>query len=409
MKIRSLDQSLSVSWSEAKRSTPIISAPTIEESDTDLQVSFQNVEIREYNVTVGDNPSCTKGVPISIGWKYNEHNVALDDYETARPSEDRRTQRQMFLPSKERDSMLREAGVARSSMAKAIRETSRIKSKRAQTVNNMGTTHRLEQGLESGLRKLKRAVFRRKKDSEEWEEWKKDFQKKAREEESRFINDAVPVVYKVNHPVPNHSKRITIEEDDIGLPPNTGDAKVPVLVEVHDCANDIQTSLSADDFEDTTATTVEMSNELKEISSSSDDDKLQTAPSGDEMEDTIANKAEGSNEDTAIRLTCVVDANKSSPVTPTSSERNQESSTTDVNVFSQGGQVLPKKPTSNAKHIPVKPSKVTPIEMHGAISEKIYLESTQSTLDVMSDQSNTSLIHSTDVEKLKSKDECKTQ
>merc|ERR1711935_814738 len=122
----------------------------------------------------------------------------------------------------------------------------------------------------------------------------------------------------------------------------------------------------------------------------------------------MGKKAEGSNEETAIRLTCGVDANKSSPATPTSSERNQESSTTDVKVFSQGGQVLPKKPTSNAKHIPVT-SKVTPIVMHGAISEKIYIESTQSTLDVMSDESNTSLIHSTDVEKLKSTDECKTQ
>jgi BRCT domain type II-containing protein len=49
-------------------------------------VSFTNLSIREYNVELGDNPSCSFGVPISLGWDYEEQEAlpldALDDPET---------------------------------------------------------------------------------------------------------------------------------------------------------------------------------------------------------------------------------------------------------------------------------------------------------------------------------------
>lgn len=40
-------------------------------------VSFSNLSIREYNVEIGDNPSCSYGVPISLGWDYEEHHESL--------------------------------------------------------------------------------------------------------------------------------------------------------------------------------------------------------------------------------------------------------------------------------------------------------------------------------------------
>ena len=33
-------------------------------------VGFSVITIREYPVEVGDNPSCVRGPPLSIGWKF---------------------------------------------------------------------------------------------------------------------------------------------------------------------------------------------------------------------------------------------------------------------------------------------------------------------------------------------------
>lgn len=41
-----------------------------EQKEVDRQVVFDSIEIREYERIVGDNPSCTRGPPISIGWSY---------------------------------------------------------------------------------------------------------------------------------------------------------------------------------------------------------------------------------------------------------------------------------------------------------------------------------------------------
>ena len=48
-------------------------------------VRFDNLFIREYPVVIGDSPSTSRGVPLSIGWKYEpERAVNVDAYESTR-------------------------------------------------------------------------------------------------------------------------------------------------------------------------------------------------------------------------------------------------------------------------------------------------------------------------------------
>jgi hypothetical protein len=52
-------------------------------------VSFHSVNVREYDRTVGDNPSCRSGPPLSLDWSYSKkYEKNLEEYELER-SEDR--------------------------------------------------------------------------------------------------------------------------------------------------------------------------------------------------------------------------------------------------------------------------------------------------------------------------------
>jgi len=48
-------------------------------------VRFSVVSIREYPIIIGDSPSTSRGVPLSLGWEYEpECNLDLDAYEATR-------------------------------------------------------------------------------------------------------------------------------------------------------------------------------------------------------------------------------------------------------------------------------------------------------------------------------------
>lgn len=100
-------------------------------------VDFGTVSIRSYARTLGDNPSCSGGAPISIDWEYlPQHEVVkVDEYEKNRPSSSRRSKPLMKIPSESRIQMLREeCGVSFKSIADAIKEVQKVRSQRNQTV-----------------------------------------------------------------------------------------------------------------------------------------------------------------------------------------------------------------------------------------------------------------------------------
>lgn len=89
-------------------------------------VSFGVIHIREYERTVGDNPACSSGPPISLGWGYIPTRMyKLEEYESAKPI--KRTKRQFYLPaSKRHDILVQEWRFTLDDIRKARREATYI-------------------------------------------------------------------------------------------------------------------------------------------------------------------------------------------------------------------------------------------------------------------------------------------
>lgn len=68
--------------------------------------SFGSVSVREHEQTLGDNPSCQEGAPISLGWKVTlEKSVTLDEFERTRKHQ-RRRRSELVLGAAERRKLL---------------------------------------------------------------------------------------------------------------------------------------------------------------------------------------------------------------------------------------------------------------------------------------------------------------
>lgn len=70
-------------------------------------VSFNSVNVREYDRTIGDNPSCKSGPPISLDWSYSKKSEkSLDDYELERAASRVSSLRSIHLNKIKRRQML---------------------------------------------------------------------------------------------------------------------------------------------------------------------------------------------------------------------------------------------------------------------------------------------------------------
>ena len=93
------------------QSSPSIetSKPITSISKRKRNITFSTVQIREYDVVVGDHPSCKDGLPLAIGWNYKqERSQKLDTFETSRKG--RRSTPDLILSAKERWSKLANDG-----------------------------------------------------------------------------------------------------------------------------------------------------------------------------------------------------------------------------------------------------------------------------------------------------------
>lgn len=69
------------------------------------RVSFSHLQVREYDITLGDNPSVSSGLPISLDWSYdpNERIAPIEAFEAVRV---RRNSSELVLSDRQRDGLL---------------------------------------------------------------------------------------------------------------------------------------------------------------------------------------------------------------------------------------------------------------------------------------------------------------
>ena len=96
-------------------------------------VSFSTVQIREYKQTVGVNPFCSYGCPISLDWEYQEMDIEdLRIYEANRPP--RRSRHGMLLSYYQRRDTLLLSGHSMEDLDRATKESGRERFRREMTI-----------------------------------------------------------------------------------------------------------------------------------------------------------------------------------------------------------------------------------------------------------------------------------
>ena len=70
------------------------------------RVAFSRIQIHEHNRIMGDNPSCSEGAPLTIGWEVvKESTYELEYYEAYNPSYERRKKEHFKLNVTARSAM----------------------------------------------------------------------------------------------------------------------------------------------------------------------------------------------------------------------------------------------------------------------------------------------------------------
>jgi hypothetical protein len=115
------------------------------------QVRFSHVQIREYPIGIGDNPSCIKGVPISMEMKHSHEQTVNVNEHCRRP---KRTLIELKISSLDRVRMLKDAGFSVHQINAAIGTVTRDRFRRIETKKTLKYSQQLEV-----LELLKRAIL----------------------------------------------------------------------------------------------------------------------------------------------------------------------------------------------------------------------------------------------------------
>ena len=120
-------------------------------------VTFDKVQIREYDQCCGDNPSVSYGPPIQLDWNYQEFEaLELDAYEYHRLPQRRKPSQMMMNYYQRQNTLSFYYGVSDQELARAKQQVKREQSKRNITRNYLVPLMKVEDAIESMVRKSKR-------------------------------------------------------------------------------------------------------------------------------------------------------------------------------------------------------------------------------------------------------------
>jgi hypothetical protein len=128
--LKNLDSSSSSTNSLRIRNNVDNSDENFDQSSKGKAVRFSIVDVRDYSLCLGDNPSVSRGVPISLDWHYDDiRSFELDSYELDR-SDSRRGSEELKLPSLQRIQLLKRLGYSRGEINEQTKEVQLAKQKR---------------------------------------------------------------------------------------------------------------------------------------------------------------------------------------------------------------------------------------------------------------------------------------
>ena len=116
------------------------------------QVTFGDLTIHEHPLQLGDNPACSSGAPLTIGWKAQATSTRnLDLYEYMR--NERRHGRKLCIPVQERAHLLLEAGYTLIQIGDATMSVEEVKKQRFESLKgtNLERFGGLLNGMASGM------------------------------------------------------------------------------------------------------------------------------------------------------------------------------------------------------------------------------------------------------------------
>jgi len=152
-------------------------------SMSDKRVSFSILQIRTYETILGDNPSCSGGPSLALGWRYDPSHVTahIDDYERLRATlygdYDCRPE-DLVLHRFEREAILLNTGYSRHDIAESVRGINKVKNRRRQTVHNLPVAW-MEERMEVCRRTLRRVILKKERTRHLYDEWRKNSQGKV--------------------------------------------------------------------------------------------------------------------------------------------------------------------------------------------------------------------------------------
>merc|ERR1712226_1022072 len=121
-----------------------------------IRVTFDTVDIREYERIAGDHPESKIGPPVALGWGYVEgKSVSLDEYELQK-----RRKAIRWLTSVARRNILQLFGVPDEEILQAEKDVQKIQQNRERTRKQGSISGRTESAVRNIKRTLKRSFSR---------------------------------------------------------------------------------------------------------------------------------------------------------------------------------------------------------------------------------------------------------